>query len=145
MAAGLTHVQRNNMRAAEERRAAALLVERIAEEEGDALGMWEALKREGIDHLIDGVLEQRDIDMAVRDALARGGWQAVQRLMEHLPDRCQEAILSLDGAGAARRMGAFRHGAGHARSRAESINLSFFLNSSFNNRIFVIVCSQSIK
>ncbi len=48
MAAGLTHVQRNNMRAAEERRAAALLVERIAEEEGDALGMWEALKREGL-------------------------------------------------------------------------------------------------
>lgn len=47
MAAGLTHVQRNNMRAAEERRTA-LLVERIAEEEGDALGMWEALKREGL-------------------------------------------------------------------------------------------------
>lgn len=99
MAAGLTHVQRNNMRAAEERRAAALLVERIAEEEGDALGMWEALKHEGLDHLIDGVLEQRDIDMAVRDALACGGWQAVQRLMEHLPDRCQEAILFLDSAG----------------------------------------------
>ena len=99
MAAGLTHVQRNNMLAAEERRAAVRAVERIAEEEGDAFGMWEALKHEGLDHLIDGVLEQRDIDMAVRDALARGGWQAVQRLMEHLPDRCQEAILFLDGAG----------------------------------------------
>ena len=65
-----------------------------------ARSRWEALVAQAIEFSPDNVvIADETYYPAVRDALARGGWQAVQRLMEHLPDRCQEAILFLDSAG----------------------------------------------
>lgn len=99
MATGLTHIQRNNREFDEERKRTGAIMRRIAERERDASSMWEALIREGEEHLIDGVLSQREIDALVRDELSRGGWKAVNRLMCNLPQNCNDDILRIDGCG----------------------------------------------
>lgn len=99
MATGLTYVQRNNAEHESERRMAAETAERIIVESGDVASLWEAIKQEGMDDLIDSVLRQKDIDALVRDALARGGWRAVHRLLLQIPENFDGEILFLDNMG----------------------------------------------
>lgn len=96
MAVGLTYVQQHNAEAEEERRRMAERAERVIAESGDVNELWDAVVREGMEHLIDGVLEQRDIDMLVRNALANEGWQHVNRFLTNVPDRCNDKIMRLD-------------------------------------------------
>ena len=99
MAVGLSYVQRNNAERDRMRKETAHRVERIIEEADGVSSLWEAVKREGLEDLLDNVLEQGDIDIVVRDALARGGWQETMRVLRFVPEGYQDGILRLGHAG----------------------------------------------